>query len=59
MQSIGNRFNRQKIGVIVTDEDYPKIIVILIAIVKFLRRLHISDIIYKKLYYLNSKVIKF
>ena len=24
MKSIGNRFNRQKIGVIVTDKDYPK-----------------------------------
>ena len=25
MQSIGNRFNRQNTGLIVTDQDYPKI----------------------------------
>ena len=37
----------KKKGVILTDQDYPKlihIIVISIAIVRFLRRLHISEI---------------
>ncbi len=48
LQSIDNRFNRTKTGVIVIDYDYPQLIhtiVIVIVIECFLRQLHISVLI--------------